>query len=109
VDQCMRKRSTKISRNLGLSSQKESQSGKDSCTSCLMHKTRSCAHTLHKDRVSGVRDVAEKVGWKKLFKGWTALNEIWRGTVGWKMGRKTTRGKHTRASSRWYVGAGREV
>ena len=45
-----------------------------------MHKTRSCAHTLHKDRVSGVREIAEKVRWKKLFKGWTALNEIWRGT-----------------------------
>ena len=92
MDQCMRKRSTTISRNLGLSSKKETQSGKDSCTSCLMHKTRSGAHTLHKHRVSGVRDVAEKVRWKKLFKDWTALNEIWRGTVGWKMGRKTTRG-----------------
>jgi hypothetical protein len=46
--------------NGGSSSQKETQSGKDSCTSCLMHKTRSCAHTLHKDRVSGVRAVAEK-------------------------------------------------
>jgi hypothetical protein len=63
-----------------------------------MHKTRSCAHTLHKDRVSGVRVVAGKVGWQKLFKGWTTLNEILRGTVGRKMGRKTTRGKHTRAS-----------
>jgi hypothetical protein len=57
------------------------RSGKVSCTSCLMHKTRSCAHTLHKDRVSGVRDVAEKVRWNKFFKGWTAFNEIWRGTV----------------------------
>ncbi len=54
MDQCTRKRSTTISSNLGLSSQKETQSGKDSCTSCLMHKTRSFAHTLHKDRVSGV-------------------------------------------------------
>ena len=67
---------------------KKKQSGKDSCTSCLMHKTLSCAYTLHKDRVSGVRVVAEKVRWKKLFKGWTALNDIWRGTVGRKMGRK---------------------
>jgi len=39
---------------LGSSSKKETQSGKDSCTSCSMHKTRSCAHTSHKDRVSGV-------------------------------------------------------
>jgi hypothetical protein len=85
-------------KELGLSSQKETQSGKDSCTSCLMHKTRSCAHTLHKARVSGVRDVAEKVRWKKLFKGWTTLNEIWRGTVGRRIGRKTTRGKHTQVS-----------
>jgi hypothetical protein len=46
-----------------------------------MHKTRSCAHTLHKDRVSGVRVVAENVRWKKISKGWAALNEIWRGTV----------------------------
>ena len=74
VDQCTRKRLTTILRNLGLSSQKETQSGKDSCTSCLMHKTRSYAHTLHKDRVSRVRDVAEKVRWKKLFfKGWNSL------------------------------------
>jgi NADPH-dependent curcumin reductase CurA len=64
--------------NLGSSSRKETQSGKDSCTSCFMHKTRSCAHTLHKDRVSGVRVIAENVGWKKLSKGWTALNETWR-------------------------------
>jgi hypothetical protein len=48
--------------------------------------------------VSGVRAVAEKVLWKKLSKGWTALNEIWRGTVGRKMGRKITRGKHKRTS-----------
>jgi hypothetical protein len=98
VDQCTHKHSATISRNLGLSSQKETQSGKVSCTSCLMHKARSCAHTLHKDRMSEVRGKAEKVGWKKLFKGWTTLNEIWRGTVGRKMGRKTTRGKHTRVS-----------
>jgi hypothetical protein len=53
-----------------------------------MHKTRSCAHTLHKDRVSWVRVEAEKVLWKKLSKGWTDLNKIWRGTVGRKMGRR---------------------
>ena len=73
VDQCTHKRSTTISRNLGLLNQKETQSGKDSSTSCLMHKTRSCVHTLHKDWVSWVRDVAEKVRWNKHFKGWTAL------------------------------------
>ena len=66
VDQCTHKHSTTISRNLGLLSQKETQSGKDSCTSCLMHKTQSCVHTLNKDG-------AEKVWWKKHFKGWTAL------------------------------------
>jgi hypothetical protein len=72
---------------------------KISCTSLLMHETRSCAHTLHKDRVSGVRVVvAEKVLWKKLSEGWTALNEMWRGTVGRKKGRMTKRGKHKRAS-----------
>ena len=37
-----------------------------------MNKTRSCAHTLHKDRVGRVRVIAEKVLWKKLSKGWTA-------------------------------------
>jgi hypothetical protein len=42
--------------------------------------------------------MAEKVRWKKLFKGWTTVNEIWRGTVGRRTGRKTTRGKHTRVS-----------
>ena len=57
----------------------------------------------------GARVVAEKVQWKKLSKGWTALNEFCRGTVGRKIGRKTTRWKHKRASWRWYVGAGREV
>jgi hypothetical protein len=86
VDQCTHKHSTIISRNLGLSSRKETQSGKDSCTSCFMHKTRSCSHTSHKDLVRGVRVVAEKVRWKKLSKGWTVLNEIWRETVGRKMG-----------------------
>ena len=54
MDPCTCKHSTTISRNLGSSSKKETQSGKDSCTSCSMNKTRSCAHTSHKDRVSGV-------------------------------------------------------
>jgi hypothetical protein len=98
VDQCMRKHSTIISRNLGLSSKKETQSERDSCTSCLMHKTLSCAHTLHKDWVCGVRDGAGKVRWENLFKGWTTLNEIWRESVGWRMGRKTTLGTHSRVS-----------
>jgi hypothetical protein len=30
--------------------------------------------------------------------GWTDLNKIWRGTVGRKMGRMTTRGKYKRVS-----------
>jgi hypothetical protein len=41
---------------------------------------------------------SRKITVEEVFKGWTALNEIWRGTVGRKMGRKTTRGKHTLAS-----------
>jgi len=45
-----------------------------------------------------LRVVAEKVLWKKLSKGWTALNKIWRGTVGRKMGRMTRRGKYKRVS-----------
>ena len=53
---------------------------------------------MHKDQVSGLRVVAEKVLWKKLSKGWTALNEIWRGTVGLKMGRKIKRGKDKQTS-----------
>ena len=57
-----------------------------------------CSYFAQKDRVRGVRDGAGKVQWEKLFKGWTTLNEIWRGAVGWRMGRKTTRGTHTRVS-----------
>ena len=62
---------------------------------------------MHKDWVSGVRVVAEKVLWKKLSKGWTALNEIWRETVGRKMGRKTTRGKHKRVDVGMLTQAGK--
>jgi hypothetical protein len=56
VDQYMYKRSIITSENLGFSSPKETQSEEDSCTSCLMHKTRYYAHTSHKGRVRGVRD-----------------------------------------------------
>ncbi len=84
MDQYMYKRSIITSENLGFSSPKETQSEEDSCTSCLMHKTRSYAHTSHKGQVRGVRDGARKVRWKTSFKGWTTLNEIWRGTVRWK-------------------------
>jgi hypothetical protein len=66
VDQYMFKRSIITSENLGLSSPKETQSEEDSCTSCLMHKTRSYAHTLHEGRVRGVRDGAGKVRWEKV-------------------------------------------
>jgi hypothetical protein len=69
VDQYMYKLSIIIWKNLGLSSPKETQSERDSCTSYLMHKTRSCAHTLHKDRVRGVRDGAGKVRWGESFQG----------------------------------------
>jgi hypothetical protein len=51
VDQYMYKRSMTTSDNLGFSSPKETQSEEDSCTSCLVHKTRSYAHTSHKGRV----------------------------------------------------------
>ena len=81
MDQYMCKRSIIILRNLGLSSPKEAQSEGDSCTNCLMHKTRSYALTSHKGRVRGVRDGTGKGLWKKPFKGWTTLNEIWKGTV----------------------------
>ena len=81
MDQCMCKRSIITSENLGSSSPKETQSEEDSCTSCLMHKTRSYALTSHKGRVRGVRDGTGKGRWKKPFKGWTTLNEIWKGTV----------------------------
>jgi len=47
----------------------------------VLVKTRSYAHTLHKGRVRGVRDGDGKLRWEKLFKGWTTLNEIWRGAV----------------------------
>jgi hypothetical protein len=60
-----------------------------------MHKTRSCAHTLQKGRVREVRDGAGKVRWERLFKGWTTLKEIWRGTVGLRMGRRLHE-EHTR-------------
>jgi hypothetical protein len=95
VDQYMYKRSIITSENLGFSSPKETQSEEDSCTSCLMHKTRFYAHTLHKGRVRGVRDGAGKVRWEKPFKGWTTLNEFWRGAVRRKWAGKL-REEHTR-------------
>jgi hypothetical protein len=75
ADPYMCKHSTTISRNLGSSNRKEAQSGKDSCTSCLMHKTRSCACTLHKDRVRKVMGAVKRALWKKLSKDWTDLNK----------------------------------
>ena len=65
---------------------------------CCVSVSNLQTNTLHKDRVRGVRDGAGKVRWEKLFKGWTALNEIWRGAVGRRMGRQTTRGTHMRVS-----------
>jgi hypothetical protein len=73
VDQYMYKRSIITSENLGFSSPKGTQSEEDSCTSCLMHKTRSYAHTSHKGRLRRVKDGAGKVLWGKPFKGWTTL------------------------------------
>jgi hypothetical protein len=35
--------------------------------------------------------VAEKVGWKKLFKGWTVLNEIWGGKWAGRLRAESTR------------------
>ena len=100
MDQYMYKRSMITSENLGFSSPKETQSEEDSCTSCLMHRTRSYALTSHTGRVRGVRDGTGKGRWKKPFKGWTTLNEILEGSREAEMGRKpvTMRGTHTRVS-----------
>ena len=75
------KQSTTISRNWGLSNRKEAQYGKDSCTSCLMHKTRSCARTSHQGRVRKVVVAVNRTRWKKLSKDWTDLNKYWWDTV----------------------------
>jgi hypothetical protein len=42
-------------KELGVVESKRNTIQKGFVDECLMHKTRSCAHTLHKDRVSGVR------------------------------------------------------
>ena len=83
MDQCIRKHSTTISRNLGLSSPNEIVSGWYSCMSCSMHKIRSCAHTLHTDQESGVQAGVELELWKKLFKGWTVSFEGWSEAARW--------------------------
>ena len=48
--------------------------------SCLMHRIRSYAHTLHRDLENGVSigvNIVSHIGlWKKLFKGWTASYEL---------------------------------
>ena len=44
-------------------------SGKGSCMSCLMHKIRSCVHTLRRDQESGMGVGTGKALWKKLSKG----------------------------------------
>jgi hypothetical protein len=62
-------------KELGVIESKKAQSRKDSCTSCLMHKTRSCACTLHKDRVQKVIGAVKRALWKKLSKDWTDLNK----------------------------------
>jgi hypothetical protein len=49
VDQYMCRRSIITSRNLELSSPKETQLGGDSCTNCSMHRPRFYARTLRKD------------------------------------------------------------
>ncbi len=79
----IRKHSTTISRNLGLSSPNEIVSGKDSCMSCSMHRIRSCAHTLRRDQGSGGLAGVELEMRKKLFKGWTASFEGWSEAARW--------------------------
>lgn len=79
----IRKHSTTISRNLGLSSPNEIVSGKDSCMSYSMHKIRSCAHTLRRDQGSGGLAGGELVTWKKFFKGWTVSFEGWNEAARW--------------------------
>ena len=83
MDRCIRKHSTTISRNLGLSSPNEIVSGKDSCMSYSMHKIRSCAHTLRRDQGSGGLAGGELVTWKKFFKGWTVSFEGWNEAARW--------------------------
>jgi hypothetical protein len=63
-----------------------------------MHKTRSCAHVLHKDRVRKATVAVKRALWKKLFKDWIDLNKTWWKKVRRNMDRKTMRGKHKRAS-----------
>ena len=79
----IRKHSTTISRNWGLSSPNEIVSGKDSCMSYSMHKIRSCAHTLRRDQGSGGLAGGELVTWKKFFKGWTVSFEGWNEAARW--------------------------
>ncbi len=65
--------------------------------SCLMHRIRSYAHTLRRDRESGV-SIGAKIGlWKKLFKGWTASYESWSEAVGWTAERRNASRRHRRA------------
>jgi hypothetical protein len=89
VDQCIRKRSTAISKTLGLSSPNEILSGRDSCMSCSMHRIRSCAHTLRRDQESGMQAGAKIGMWKKLFKGWTVSFEVWSRAAKWTEERRT--------------------
>ena len=78
VDPCTCKHSTTISRNWGLSNRNETQSGKDSCTSCLMHRTRSCAHISHKERVRKTTVAVKRARWKKS----SGERQRWRGGKG---------------------------
>ena len=98
VDPCTCKHSTTISRNWGLSNRNETQSGKDSCTSCLMHRTRSCAHISHKDRVRKATAAAKGARWKKFSKDWIYLNKTWWKTVRRNMDRETKCGRCKRAN-----------
>jgi len=45
------------------------------CMSCLMHRTRSCVHILHKERVRKLTVAVKTARWKKSFMDWTDLRQ----------------------------------
>jgi hypothetical protein len=98
VDPCTCKHSTVISRSLGWLNRNETQSGEDSCMSCLLHRTRSCVLISHKERVRKTTVAVKRARWKKSFKDWRDLNENWWKVVGRNMDRKTMCAKCKRAS-----------
>jgi len=52
-------------KELGVVVSKRHAIRKDSCTSCLMHRTRSCAHISHKDRVRKATVAVKGARWNQ--------------------------------------------